>query len=148
MYVRTYIRTYVYCTLIVCFLFLVVPYNVMISEAIVNGTIIYTCYSDGGPGNLYHWMRQGGGSFTISQQLVFTMKVQSNEGTYECTVDNDAGRKTVSITLSGKYVSLNCHISSLNMYSNNNIRTCICTYISIHTYTCTHNYVCTYMYAH
>ena len=113
--IYTYNYTYVYCPLIV--LFSVAPYNVMINEVIVNGTIIYTCYSDGGPDNLYHWMRQGRGNFTISQQLVFTKKVQSNEGTYECTVNNHAGMETESITFSGTFVSPNHHISSyLNMH--------------------------------
>ena len=119
-YICTYVcmhvlmRTCVYLLYVDCVS--VAPYNVMISEATVNDAIIYTCYSDGGPNNQYHWMRQGGGHFTISQHLVFTMKVQSNEGTYECTVINDAGRKTVSITFSGKYPSPNRHIPYLSKH--------------------------------
>ena len=92
-------------------MFAVAPYNTTISEEVVNDRIIYTCYANGGPGNEYYWVHREGGSIEISQQqLVFTVRDQSNEGTYECTVTNFADSATVSIVFTGMCVCLNCHM--------------------------------------
>ena len=91
-----------YCT----FDYAVAPYNATINESIVNDTTIYTCYADGGPGNQYYWVHQEG-SIEFSQLLAFTRRDQSNEGTYICTITNDADTVTRSISFTGTYICQN-----------------------------------------
>jgi len=94
--------TYGYQIFLLIF-FVVAPYNGKITDTIVNYRIIYTCYADGGPGNQYIWVNYENELFINSQQLVFTIKEQSNEGTYECTITNNAGTlNNISITFNGE----------------------------------------------
>ena len=87
--------------------FVVAPYNGTTTEAVVNTTVTYTCYADGGPGNMYTWFRQRDNSLVSSmQKLILDNTNPLDGGEYQCIVNNDAGYFTAMTTLNGNYIDL------------------------------------------
>ena len=67
-----------------------------------NSTENITCLADGGPNNMFEWRKQG---VIVSNRdvLQLTMIIGSDDGTYQCTVTNDAGSDTASTIVIGMY---------------------------------------------
>ena len=85
-----------------CSVSLVAPYNGSITEVVVNNTVTYTCYADGGPGNTYEWLRLRDNSVVSSmQELILDNTDPLDGGEYRCTISNDAGNATAMTTLNG-----------------------------------------------
>ena len=80
----------------------VAPYNAMISTVTMNNVVNYTCYADGGPGNSYQWLRQGGNkTVSMKQKLTLDNTDLLDGGDYQCIIANKAGSNR------GGYISLN-----------------------------------------
>ena len=83
--------------------FTVAPYNATITGVVVNTTVTYTCYADGGPGNIYEWLRLRDNSLGSSiQELILDNTDPLDGGDYQCTITNDAGDTTIMTTLNGE----------------------------------------------
>ena len=84
-------------------IFVVVPYNATVTEAVVTTMITCTCYADGGPGNVYEWLRLKDNSIVSSgQELILDNTDPLDGGEYRCTISNDAGNTTAMATLNGE----------------------------------------------
>ena len=67
-----------------------------------NSTENITCIAEGGPNNMFEWRKQGVIVFN-SDALELTMITGSDDGTYQCTVTNNAGSGTASTIVIGMY---------------------------------------------
>ena len=69
-------------------------------------TVIFTCSSEGGPGNTYEWFHNGQIiSGEISPTLTLANISVSDEGNYTCTVSNavGSGSDVSTLTINGMY---------------------------------------------
>jgi len=65
--------------------------------------VTFTCSAMGGPGNSFTWVRLSDG-VTVSNESQLEINVASafDGSAYECTVENNAGNGSASVTLYGK----------------------------------------------
>ena len=76
----------------------VVIHRVAISDP--GDTITFNCSSQGGPGNSYHWQRNGTDLPTETSDTLTIVNVNvSVGGDYSCVVSNDAGGDSATTTL-------------------------------------------------
>ena len=75
--------------------------------ATFNSTVTITCSAEGGPNNMFQWIKQGIDSevVTNNSDLEFPLITGSDGAVYECTVSNAAGRETRNVTLTGGYLN-------------------------------------------
>ena len=68
-----------------------------------NMVVTFTCSAMGGSGNSFTWVRLSDG-MTVSNDSQLEINVSSafDGSAYECTVENNAGNDSASVTLYGK----------------------------------------------
>ena len=100
-----------------CFLHLVAPYNV---DAVGNDMypqgeqLMLNCLSEGGPELEYRWTFLGNETST-DQTLTIDNVNPSNGGDYTCTVTNDAGYDSDTITVYSEFVCMNFWVCTHNV---------------------------------
>ena len=93
----------------------VAPYNVVImgDNTYDNGTqLMLNCLSEGGPDLEYSWSRTNTFSATTTTNtntLTISDLATVDGGEYTCTVTNDAGSNSTTVTVYGEYCLKLCN---------------------------------------
>ena len=97
-----------YCCM--CLIFLVAPYNVVINgdNTYDNGDQLeLNCSSEGGPDLVYSWSRMTNDFLIVTNTATDNLKIDSaatiDGGEYTCTVANDAGTNSHTITVYSEF---------------------------------------------
>lgn len=65
---------------------------------------MFSCAAEGGPGNMFTWVRLYDGAIIGNEtQLEINVTSAEDGSVYECNVQNIAGGDSTQVTLNGKY---------------------------------------------
>ena len=62
---------------------------------------VFTCSGDGGPDNMFQWVLTRDGSITSNTPELSLASTAMIGGDYECTVSNQAGNESATVSLNG-----------------------------------------------
>ena len=66
---------------------------------------VFTCSGVGGPDNMFQWVLTRDGSITSNTPELSLTSTAMIGGDYECTVSNQAGNESATVSLNGIYCS-------------------------------------------
>ncbi len=68
-------------------------------------TLVFSCSANGGPGNVYSWIRLSD-STTVGNTSNLTLTVSATDGgQYRCVVSNQAGNDSAATSLNGNNIT-------------------------------------------